>query len=333
MIVTLEPDARTETVRRALVERGLWVRAFQDDRAAGPVQFLVETGSAAVSKADLRSVDGVRSVTEPASSHPRVDAQARVIEVGGTAIGPPPEVSPILIAGPCSVESPERIHRIAKRLARLGVSFLRGGAYKSRSSPYSFQGHGGPALVWLREAADEHGMLVVTEAVGVKEVARVAEIADVIQIGSRNMQNTPLLRAAGASGKPVLLKRGMAATIDEWLLAAEYCLVGGAAGVVFCERGIRGFDRSTRNVLDLGAVALLAHVYHLPVIVDPSHAAGRRDLIPPLGRAGLAAGAAGLMLETHDDPGCALSDGPQALPVDEIAPILAELESDSKGSR
>jgi 3-deoxy-7-phosphoheptulonate synthase len=325
MIVILRDGADVEAVRAAMAERGLWVRPFVDVEHRDRLRFLVEEGSAVVPPAELLRVDGVASVAALDSPHPRLDAQPRVIDVSGTPIGAGRDTAPVVMAGPCSVESPEQIRAIAARLAPLGVRFLRGGAYKPRKSPYSFQGHGAPALRWLREAADEQGMLVVTEALGVQEVGPVAEAADMIQIGSRNMQHTPLLRAVGSAGKPVLLKRGMAATTDDWRMAAEYCLLHGASGVVFCERGIRGFDRSTRNLLDLGAVVLLAHVHGLPVIVDPSHAAGRRDLLRPLGRAALAAGAAGLMLETHDDPGRALSDGPQALHAGEIEAILEEV--------
>jgi 3-deoxy-7-phosphoheptulonate synthase len=319
MIVTLDANADGDAVRRALVGRGLWITHF-DGGDTGLVQYLVEAGSAAISATELRSLDGVASVATRPSPHPRLDRQSSPIHVDGVAIGP--GADPVLIAGPCSVESPEGIRGIAGRLADLGVCFLRGGAYKPRTSPYSFQGHGARALRWMRDAADAYGMRVVTEAIGVEELTPVAEVADLLQIGSRNMHNAPLLRAAGATGKPILLKRGMAATVDEWLLAAEYCLCHGAAGVVFCERGLRGFEPSTRHLLDLGSVALLAHVYRLPVIVDPSHGAGRRDLIAPLGRGAIAVGAAGLMIETHDDPGRALSDGPQALPLDEVAELL-----------
>ncbi len=329
MIVALASDAEAGAVRRALARHGLWVRRFSDPRDGGHVQFLVRDGSSAVAADELLAIDGVASVATTDSCHPLLDAQPPVVEVEGVRVGVGPGVDPVFMAGPCSVESPEQILALAARLAPLGVRFLRGGAYKPRTSPYSFQGHGAPALGWLRKAADAHGMLVVTEALGVRQVDPVAEVADLIQIGSRNMHHTPLLRSVGRTGKPVLLKRGLAATLDEWLQAAEYCLVHGAAGVVLCERGIRGFDHNTRNVLDLGAVALLGHVYRLPVIVDPSHAAGRRDILAPLSRAALAAGAAGLMLETHEDPGRALSDGPQALSLEEIRAIIVGLGDSS----
>jgi 3-deoxy-7-phosphoheptulonate synthase len=214
---------------------------------------------------------------------------------------------------------------MAQALAPLGVTFLRGGAYKPRSSPYAFQGHGEAALGWMRRAADAAGMRVVTEVLSEADAPVVAEVADLMQVGSRNMQNYALLKAVGKCQKPVLLKRGMAATIEEWLLSGEYLLANGAPGVVFCERGIRGFDASTRNLLDVSAVALLAHVHRLPVIVDPSHATGRRDLVLPLGRAALAAGAAGLLIEAHEDPARALSDGPQAIPMGELGGLLSAL--------
>ncbi len=322
MIVALDRGAEAQKVRRALTRRGLWVQKLSDPRDGSRVQFLVRDGSTAVSFSDLLGIDGVASIATPESSHPLLDAQPSSIQVRGVRIGVGADADPVFMAGPCSVESSEQIFNLAAGLAPLGVRFLRGGAYKPRTSPYSFQGHGTPALRWLRDAADAHGMLVVTEALGVRQVEAVAAVADLIQIGSRNMHHSPLLRSVGTTGKPVLLKRGMAATLDEWLQAAECCLLHGAAGVVFCERGIRGFDRHTRNVLDLGAVALLAHLHRLPVIVDPSHAAGRRDILAPLSRAALAAGCAGLMLETHEDPGRALSDGPQALSLEELSAIL-----------
>lgn len=322
MIVTLTAEADPSAVQRDLVGRGLWVRRLEAD---GRVQFYIEAGSARVDVGRVRGIEGVASVAEAASPHPRVDGQTDPVEVGEVAIGA--AAAPVLMAGPCSVESEAQIHAIAERLAGLGVTFLRGGAFKTRTSPYAFQGRGEPALTWLREAADAQGLNVVTEALSPVQVPLLARYADLIQIGSRNMQNSPLLEAAAGAGRPILLKRGMAATIEEWLLAGEYCLVNGAPGVVFCERGIRSFDTSTRNLLDLGAVALLSRVHGLPVIVDPSHATGRRDLLLPLSRAAVAAGAAGIMVETHPDPGSALSDASQALPLDAFADFAREVLS------
>lgn len=320
MIVTLRHDADPAPVQRALVSLGLWVRRLQ---GSDSVQFLIEPRSSQVAREELLEIPGVADVSVETPLHPRIDAQPELVDVAGTAVGV--LAGPTLMVGPCSVESEEQIHRVAQRLAPLGVSFLRGGAFKTRTSPYDFQGHGEQALTWMRAAADENGLRVVTEALSPDDASRVARHADLIQIGSRSMQNSALLRAVAVEEKPVLLKRGMAATVEEWLLAGEYCLVHGAPAVIFCERGIRGFDPSTRNLLDLGAVALLSQVHRLPVIVDPSHGAGRRDLLPALSRAAMAAGACGLMLETHDDPGSALSDGAQALPPAELETLIAEL--------
>jgi 3-deoxy-7-phosphoheptulonate synthase len=321
VIVSVRPGADASRVRRALIDHGLWVQPLEGDPARA--QFLVERHSAAIFRDALAAIDGVEVVSATPSAHPLVDAQPSVVTIAGRRIGA--GAPPCVIAGPCGVESERQIHALAARLAPLGVTFLRGGAYKPRTSPYAFQGHGEPALAWLRHAADEHGMLVVTEAMGEREAPLVAAHADLVQIGSRNMDDYALLRVVAKLGRPILLKRGMAATIEEWLCAGEYCLHHGAPSVIFCERGVRGFDPSTRNLLDLGAVALLAHAHRLPVIVDPSHAVGRRDLVGPLARAAFAAGAAGIMIETHDDPGVALSDGPQAIAPEQLARLLRQL--------
>jgi 3-deoxy-7-phosphoheptulonate synthase len=319
-VITLREGADADRVRRALVGLGLWVSPLQVKGDGRPAQLLVHEYSAEPDPDRLLAIEGVLAIAASASAHPRLDAQAQAIVVAGRRIGR--GEPPTWMAGPCSVESETQIGALAGRLAAIGVHFLRGGAFKPRTSPYAFSGHGRQALGWMRRAADEHGLRVVTEAMDTEDLGAVAETADLIQVGSRNMHNYSLLRAVGRTGRPVLLKRGMAATVEEWLQAAEHCLVHGAAGVLLCERGIRGFDASTRNVLDLGTVALLAHVHGLPVIVDPSHGAGRRDLVVPLARAALAAGAAGLLVETHEDPGSALSDGPQALPLEDLRALV-----------
>ena len=321
MIVTLTRDADVPAVRAALAGLGLWTVAHE---GPGPGRHLLVLDHSREVPADtIRRIDGVAEVTIPAPRHPRVAALPARLEIAGIPLGA--GCAPVLMAGPCSVESPEQVEAIAGRVAAAGARFLRGGAFKPRTSPYEFQGLGERALRWLRDAADRHGLAVVTEALSEGSLPLVAEVADLIQIGSRNMHNAALLQAAGATGRPVLVKRGMAATIDEWLGAAEYCLERGAPAVVFCERGIRGFDRTTRNLLDLASVALLAHVHRVPVIVDPSHALGRRDLVPPLARAALAAGAHGLLVEVHDRPETARSDGPQALLPGELAELARDL--------
>jgi len=271
----------------------------------------------------LNAVPGVLSVLSTQSGHPLVDAQAgRPVVVGNTQIG---GEQPALIAGPCSAESAEQVFAAAEIAATSGAKILRGGAYKPRTSPYSFSGHGPDALGWLREAADRHHMALVTEVMSEYDVERVADVADLIQIGSRNMQNFALLRAVGASRQPIMLKRGRAATVEDWLLAAEHALDAGASQVVFCERGIRGFDPSMRNLLDLGAVALLKHVHGQTVIVDPSHGCGRRDLVSPMAKAAYAAGADGVMVEVHPHPETALSDGAQALTADELRHLAKQI--------
>jgi 3-deoxy-7-phosphoheptulonate synthase len=228
---------------------------------------------------------------------------------------------PVLIAGPCSVESEAMILETAAAVAQAGGDMLRGGAYKPRTSPYDFQGLGVKGLRYLADARERTGLPVVTEVLSWEEVAVVAHFADMLQIGARNMQNFSLLRAASRSGKPVLLKRGAGATIEEWLMAAEYILAEGNPNVVLCERGIRTFERATRHTLDLNAVVMVRERTHLPVIVDPSHAAGLRSLVTPLSLGSLAAGACGLIVEVHPDPAQALSDGAQSLDI----PMFAEL--------
>lgn len=324
MIITLTDGADAPEVRAALTRLGLWTREFTGRR--GSVQLLVRPYSGAVDYEALLAVPGVLDVSEAPSQHPLVDSQAAKVAIGGVEIGG--DARPVLMAGPCSVESEDQIHTVARRVAELGVRFLRGGAFKPRTSPYDFQGVGSEALRWMRDAADANGLLIVTEALSESSLDDVAEVADLIQIGSRNMHSAPLLNAAGATGKPVMVKRGMAATIDEWLGAGEYCRSAGAPAVVFCERGIRSFDDQTRNLLDLASVALLRHVYGLPVIVDPSHGLGRRDLVEPLSAAAIAAGASGLLLEVHPEPERALSDGPQAVSFETIARLASRLDVD-----
>ncbi len=233
-----------------------------------------------------------------------------VITVGRCAIG---SRQLALMAGPCSVEGEEQAFTVAAAVAKAGATIMRGGAYKPRTSPYSFQGLGEQGLRILRRAADAHGLGVVSEVLDPQQVEMVARYADILQVGSRNMQNFSLLREVGRSHKPVLLKRGMAATVEEWLMSAEHVASQGNTQVILCERGIRTFETSTRNTLDLNAVRIVKEISHLPVVVDPSHGTGRRDMVGPMARAAVATGADGLLVEVHHDPDRALSDGPQSL--------------------
>ncbi|HUH12846.1 MAG TPA: 3-deoxy-7-phosphoheptulonate synthase [Longimicrobiales bacterium] len=268
-----------------------------------------------VESSQLEVLPGVLQVIHVTQPYKQVSREWRadptiVTLPNGTRIGAE-EV--VLMAGPCSVESEGQIVSMAHRLRASGATILRGGAFKPRSSPYSFQGLGVDGLRFLARARDETGMAVVTEALEPETVDVVAEYADIIQIGARNMQNYPLLRRAGKSGKPVLLKRGIAATIKELLLAAEYLLAEGNEHVILCERGVRGFDTHTRNLLDLTAIPVVKALSHLPIIADPSHGTGIRAKVTPMARAAVAAGADGLMIEVHEDPDHALSDGAQSL--------------------
>ncbi len=228
-------------------------------------------------------------------------------------------------AGPCAVESAEQLEAAAHAVAAAGANVLRGGAFKPRTSPYTFQGLGERGLELLRASADRHGLAVVTEVLDPRDVPTVARYADMLQIGARNMQNFALLREAGASGVPVMLKRGLAATVDEWLLAAEYLLLAGNDQVVLCERGVRSFDPATRNLLDLSVVPLLAELTHLPVIVDPSHGTGVARLVEPMALAAVAAGADGLLVEVHPEPAQAASDGPQSILPAEFRTLMERL--------
>ncbi len=233
-----------------------------------------------------------------------------VFSVGRCTIG---SEQLVLMAGPCSIEGEEQAFTIAAAVARAGATVMRGGAYKPRTSPYSFQGLGEEGLKILRRAADAHGLAVVSEVMDPKQVEQVARYADIVQVGARNMQNLSLLREVARARKPVLLKRGMAATIEEWLMSAEHVLSNGNHQVILCERGIRTFESYTRNTLDLNAIPVVKELSHLPVIVDPSHGTGMRDKVAPMARAAIAAGADGLLVEVHHDPDHALSDGPQSL--------------------
>ena len=236
----------------------------------------------------------------------------------------------VVIAGPCAVESEEQTLRIARLVARAGAHWLRGGAYKPRSSPYSFQGLGEEGLKILAAAREETGLPVVTEVLDQLSLEKVVEYADALQIGTRNMQNFALLRDVGQAKKPVMLKRGFSSTIDEWLQAAEYLLSEGTNDVFLCERGIRTFSRHTRNTLDLSAVPVVKQLSHLPIIVDPSHGVGARDKVLPMARAAAAVGAHGIMLDVHDRPEEALCDGPQALLPDQLTLLMRDLRAMSK---
>ena len=276
---------------------------------------------------NLRAMPGVGEVVRVSKPYKLVSREnhpdASTVTVGGTGstaahIGPGTFV---LIAGPCAVETPEQTFEAAQMAKDAGATMLRGGAYKPRTSPYAFQGLGRRGLEILAEAREQTGLPVVTEVVDPADVPLVAEFADMLQIGTRNMQNFPLLQAVGSASKPVMLKRGLSATYEEWLMAAEYVAQRGNLDIVLCERGIRTFETATRNTLDLSAVPMVHALSHLPVVVDPSHSAGKRDRVVPLARAAIAVGADAVMVDVHADPTAALCDGPQALYGDALAEL------------
>ncbi len=276
---------------------------------------------------DVQVLDGVGEVVR--ITHPYKLA-SRAFRPAGTIIELPHGVrvggkEVIVAAGPCSVETPEQIGLIAERVARAGAKILRGGAFKPRSSPYSFQGHGEKGLVMMREAADRAGLLVCSEVMDASQIQMMLPYIDIFQVGARNMQNYFLLRALGSVKKPVLLKRGLSATIEELLLSAEYIMAGGNHNVILCERGIRTFETATRNTFDIAAIPVIQKLSHLPMFGDPSHGTGIRDKVPPMARAAVAAGADGLLIEVHNDPEHALSDGAQSLYIEQFEKLMGEL--------
>lgn len=271
-----------------------------------------------------KDVDRIVPVTESYKlANKKFHPEPTRIKVGNTLIGPD---NLTIMAGPCAVETEEQLMTIARAVKKSGASILRGGAYKPRTSPYSFQGLEEEGLRYMQTAKQETGLSTICEVVSHKAIEAAVKYVDMIQIGARNMQNFILLKEAGRSGLPVLLKRGLCATIDEWLNAAEYIIAEGNPDVVLCERGIRTYETSTRNTLDLSAVAVLKERTHLPVIVDPSHSTGSYKYVPSMAKAGVACGADGLMIEVHNDPAHALSDGPQSLTFEKFDKLTKELK-------
>ncbi|HSU58440.1 MAG TPA: 3-deoxy-7-phosphoheptulonate synthase [Bryobacteraceae bacterium] len=318
-------EAQTEAVIRRLVEMGFTVH-----RSTG-VRHTVLGGVGPMDDFDpvaLEVMSGVKEahrIVSPyklASRHFRPSGTTVTIgnvEIGGRKL--------IVMAGPCSVETEEQIEATAEIVASAGARVIRGGAFKPRSSPYSFQGLGEKGLQILRAAADRNRLLVVSEVMDQVQIPLLTEYADILQVGARNMQNFNLLRELGKLRKPILLKRGIAATIEELLLSAEYILSGGNYQVILCERGIRTFETSTRNTMDIAAIPVLRRLTHLPVIADPSHGTGKRDYVVPMARAAVAAGADGLLVEVHPDPDHALSDGAQTLPPDQFAEMMEQVRA------
>ncbi len=329
MILTLKPQAtklQMDAITKKIKELGFTPHTTHGKE----VTIIGVIGENAILTRDVfEAMDGVESITPISKPYKLVSREFKkensIIDIGhGVTIGGDHVV---VMAGPCSVDTKERLLQTAEAVKEAGARVLRGGAFKPRTSPYAFQGHGEKALRFLAEARKLTGLPIVTEVMNLNDVKLVEEYADLIQIGARNIQNFDLLKAVGKAKKPVLLKRGMSTTIQEWLLSAEYVMANGNYNVILCERGIRTFETSTRFTLDLNAVPVLRHLTHLPIIVDPSHGVGIREYIPALAKAAVAAGADGLILEVHPKPEEALSDGPQSLLPEQFAKLMGELRA------
>ena len=326
MVVVMQERASDEQVARVvaqLVEMG-----FDVHRSTGALRTVIGAvgGSRQGDPRLLEVLEGVQEVlriTEPYKLASRTFRQENtVITIGDLRIGGD-EV--VVMAGPCSAETEEQVESSAAAVKRAGAKVLRGGAFKPRSSPYSFQGLGEDGLRLLRAAADRHNLALITEIMEISQLEVIEKYAHILQVGARNMQNFSLLRELGKTRTPVMLKRGISATIEEWLLSAEYILAGGNTEVMLCERGIRTFESYTRNTLDISAIPVVKQLCHLPVLVDPSHGTGRRDKVTPMARAAVAAGADGLLIEVHCDPDHAFSDGAQSLFPAQFDRLMAEL--------
>ncbi|MBA3297676.1 MAG: 3-deoxy-7-phosphoheptulonate synthase [Acidobacteria bacterium] len=326
MVVVMREKATEEQVAKVIAQ--LVAMGFDVHRSTGALKTVIGAvgGNRQGDPRLLEVLEGVQEVlriTEPYKLASRTFKQDNsIITIGDLRVGGD-EV--IVMAGPCSAETEEQVEASATAVKRAGAKVLRGGAFKPRSSPYSFQGLGEDGLRLLRAAADRHNLALVTEIMEISQLAVIEKYAHILQVGARNMQNYSLLRDLGKCRTPVLLKRGISATIEEWLLSAEYILSGGNMDVMLCERGIRTFEGYTRNTLDISAIPVVKHLSHLPILADPSHGTGRRDKVAPMARAAVAAGADGLLIEVHNDPDHALSDGAQTLFPAQFDRLMAEL--------
>ena len=330
MVVVMQEGSSEEQIQ-AVIGR-LVNQGFDVHRSTGATHTVLGVvGSGEKDPRDFEVLDGVREVVrisalyklasrafKPDGTVVKVGPAANFVEIGKRDV--------VMMAGPCTVESKEQIETIAGIMKDAGVRILRGGAFKPRTSPYSFQGMGEEGLKVLRNAADRNGLLIVSEIMNQTQISMFMEYVDLLQVGARNMQNFDLLKELGKIRKPVLLKRGPSATIEEWLLSAEYLMMGGNHDVVLCERGIRTFENYTRNTLDISAIPVVKTLSHLPILVDPSHGTGRRDKVSPMARAAVAAGADGLLIEVHHAPETALCDGAQSLIPEQFRELMSQLK-------
>ncbi len=330
MVVVMHEGATEDQVQN-VIDRLIQI-GFDVHRSTGASHTVLgAVGGAQVDPRDVELLDGVREVVKISASY---KLASRAFKPDGTIVkvGPPGKQinvggrDVVIMAGPCTVESQEQISTIAGIMKECGVRVLRGGAFKPRTSPYSFQGMGEDGLKVLRHAGDQYGLLVVSEIMNQTQIPMFLELVDILQVGARNMQNFDLLKELGKVHKPVLLKRGPSATIEEWLLSAEYIMTGGNHDVILCERGIRTFESYTRNTLDISAIPVIQKLSHLPILADPSHGTGRRDKVPPMARAAVAAGADGVLIEVHHAPETALCDGAQSLYPAQFRELISQLK-------
>jgi len=327
MVIVMEQSA-TETQIQKVIETLVAV-GYDVHRSTGVSHTVLGAVGAPKDVVDPQAVEllpGVREVVKITEAYKLAGRTFKshdtLVDLAGVVVG---GAEVIVMAGPCSVESSKQVSTVARFVQSAGARVLRGGAFKPRTSPYAFQGHGEEALRWMRAAADEQGLAVISEVMDARAIEMMLNYVDCLQVGARNMQNFDLLKELGKVRRPVLLKRGMSATIEEWLLSAEYILSGGNSQVILCERGIRTFEVATRNTLDISAIPVVKKRSHLPIVVDPSHGTGRRDKVTPMARAAIAAGADGLLIEVHNDPEKALSDGAQSLYPEQFDRLMGEL--------
>ncbi len=330
MVIVMEPTATDEQIQRVIDK--LTRHGFDAHRSTGATRTIIGAVGGDAGRLDAREFELLEGVHEAVRISEPYKLAGRVFKPEGTVVraGPRGEIAIggrdiVVMAGPCAVENEGQMLRIAASVKKAGARILRGGAFKPRTSPYSFQGLGEEGLRLLRGAADAEGMLAVSEVMDIGQIEAAERYLDIIQVGARNMQNFTFLRELGRSQRPVLLKRGMSATLEEWLLAAEYIMTGGNHAVILCERGIRTFERATRNTLDISAIPMVHKLSHLPILADPSHGTGLRDKVAPMARAAAAAGADGLLIEVHDDPDRALSDGAQSLYPAQFVELMDQL--------
>lgn len=327
MLVVMKPDATEEAINK--VAELIKSKGFEAHVSKGEINTVIGAvgGKALQDRRDLEIMDGVQEVIKITSTYKLASRMFKpedtVIKVKDAVLG---GNKVAVIAGPCAVESLEQLETIAETLNKCGVKLLRGGAFKPRTSPYSFQGLGEQGLQYLKYVADKYNMATVSEIMEISQIEACLKYVDILQVGARNMQNFNLLRELGRIRKPVLLKRGLSATIEELLMSAEYIMAGGNREVILCERGIRTFETATRNTLDLSAIPVLKQQSHLPIIVDPSHATGKRSMVAPMSRAAIAAGADGITVEVHNCPECALCDGAQSLYPEHFVELYEELK-------